>query len=170
MSKSKIIVTLLGLSALIVVSAVVWTSGAKQREIESYPKVTIPVLNTLEGDWYAAGIFDYRLVTEVEFSEEKRRHEIIVQGNELDSATLSYWNGEVWGTETTLPESTANLFTIPGLFTTIRQSLINEIRDEVRAVFTEGPVYPTTIFLGVVRQEGVLVDGTEAKIQVSTLR
>jgi hypothetical protein len=132
-----------------------------------YPEATIPLLNAAETQWYNAGITHYRLVVEVEFSTERRRHTIVVQDGQITEATLSYWDGRTWSEPDLMGLEQAALYTIPGLFTTLRNELNQQLREELRVDMNADPAYPRYMYLGRVWQGGEPMNESEARISVA---
>lgn len=136
------------------------------------PRVSLDRLNREEADWYAEGIFDYRLLVHVRFSTEQRRYDIEVRDNVLASAQSARWDevAETWGPFGPITDEEATFFTIPGMFNMLRTDLLNEDveREALRMELAEGQQYPGLIFLGNIVQEGAAVDGTELIIEVLT--
>jgi len=132
-----------------------------------YPEATIPLLNAAETQWYNAGIAHYRLVVEVEFSTERRRHAIIVQNGQITEAALSYWDGRTWGDPVLMGLEQAALYTVPGLFNTLRAELNQAFREDLRVDMNTDPAYPRYMYLGPVWQGGELMSESEARISVT---
>lgn len=158
----KIISISLGLFGLAALFAMVLYAYRERR----YPEVTFPTLNDAETAWYNAGILDYRLVVEVEFATERRRHAVTVQNGQVTEATISYLNGRTWTVPETFGYDLAAGYTVPGLFNTLRVELNQEMREELQADMNEDPSYPRHIYFGLVWIEGEPMEGSEARFTV----
>jgi hypothetical protein len=132
-----------------------------------YPEATIPLLNAAETQWYNAGITHYRLAVEVEFSTERRRHAIIVQNGQITEATLSYWDGRTWSEPILMGLEQAALYTVPGLFNTLRDELNQALRKDLRVDMNTDPAYPRYMYLGPVWQDSEPMNESEARISVA---
>lgn len=152
---------LLGLLAAAVAFAALYTHRERR-----FPEVDFLLLNEAETDWYNAGISDYRLVVEVEFSTERRRHEIVVRNFQVSEASLAYWDGEVWSASEQTNLQQAADYSVPGLFQLLRMELNLKLREEVRVDMHFDPVYPRYIYLGTVWQDGEEMEGSEARLTV----
>jgi len=132
------------------------------------PNVTISGLNEVEGDWYNSDQFNYHLVVEVEFGDERRRHETTVENGRVIESTLSYWDDSRgdWGEKNPLNLEQSSTYTIAGLFDTIRNELQLHNREDVRVKMEGEPVIPMVILFGRVLQEGIPVEGTQTRITV----
>jgi hypothetical protein len=131
-----------------------------------YPEATFALLNEAETQWYNAGIQHYRLVVEVEFSTERRRHAIQVQNGEVVEATLSYWEQGSWSEPGQMNLAESLQYTVPGLFTSLRQELNLNFREEIRVDMNAEPSYPRHIYFGLVWQDGEPMAESEARISV----
>jgi hypothetical protein len=131
-----------------------------------FPEANISMLNTAETQWYNAGINHYRLLVEVEFSTERRRHAVVVQHGQITEATLSYWDGDAWSEPQGMAFDQANDYTIPGLFSFLRQELNLEMREELRVDINDDPPYPRYIYFGQVWLDGEPMADSEARITV----
>ena len=132
-----------------------------------YPELTFTLLNNAETQWYNAGITDYRLVVDVEFSTERRRHAITVRNGEIIEATLSYWDKGAWGEPDSMNLEQAIQYTVPGLFNSLRQEINLDFREELRVDMNTDPAYPRYIYLGQVWQDGEPMPESEARFSVT---
>lgn len=134
------------------------------------PQVSLDRLNRQEAEWYAQGIWNYRVLVLVRFATEQRRYQIEVRDNIIADAKSSRWDEdqETWGPFTTAGTEEADFFTIPGLFGMLRADLRNEEvdREVMRMGLADGQTYPGLIYLGDIIQDGVSVDGTDLVIEV----
>jgi len=131
-----------------------------------YPELTFTLLNNAETQWYNAGIQHYRLVVDVEFSTERRRHTLTVRNGEIIEATISYWDKGTWSEPDTMNLEQALQYTVPGLFNSLRQEINLNIREELRVDINADPAYPRYIYFGQVWQEGEPMAESEARISV----
>ncbi len=158
----KIVLSLLvGLSLLAVVIFFFYNKSEQR-----YPVATFTLLNEAETQWYTAGIQHYRIVVEVEFSTERRRHAATVQNGQIIEATLSYWDGKTWSTPETASLDSADDYIIPGLFTTLRGELNNDIREDLRVDMHDDPAYPRYMYFGRVWLENEPMDDSLAHFTV----
>lgn len=160
----KIIPVLLIVLTLVVLLTYVLYNNRERR----YPEATIPLLNDAETAWYNAGIQDYRLVVDVEFATEHRRHTVVVQNGQIAEATISYLTGETWSTPEPVGFDLAADYTIPGLFTALRTELNQQMREELRADMHEDPSYPRYLYFGPVWLDGEPMASSEARFTVVT--
>ncbi|HNB52345.1 MAG TPA: DUF6174 domain-containing protein [Anaerolineales bacterium] len=158
----KIIPLLLIVLGLAAVLAYVLYANREQR----YPEATIPLLNDAETAWYNAGIQDYRMVVDVEFATEHRRHTVVVQSGQITEATIAYLTGETWSTPEPVGFDLAADYTIPGLFTALRTELNQQMREELRADMHEAPSYPQYMYFGPVWLDGEPMASSEARFTV----
>lgn len=136
----------------------------------SLPAITLDRLNAEETSWYAEGIFDYRLLVEVRFASEKRRYDIVVADNVLQSAQSARWDEDMkqWGEFSPTPSEEAAFFTVPGMFSMLRRDLVNEDvkRESLRMQLSDAGPYPGVIILGNLIQDGVVAEGTQLVIEM----
>jgi hypothetical protein len=132
------------------------------------PGLSIIRLTEAEADWYEAGVASYRVVVDISFSGEKRRHWIVVRNNLLESAETAGWDGEAWGAPQAMGAEDAAFYTIPGLFQTVRLALQNEqvAREAYRMSAGGEPPIPRVIYFSEIIQEGEPVEGTALLIEV----
>lgn len=130
------------------------------------PEINLTVLNQAETAWYSAGIQDYRVVVDVRFATEHRRHTVVVQNGQIVEATLAYLTGKTWSTPEPVGFDLATNYTIPGLFTALRTELNQQMREELRADMHENPAYPRYMYFGPVWIDGAPMASSEARFTV----
>lgn len=132
-----------------------------------YPEASFSLLNEAETAWYNAGILDYRVVVEVEFASEHRRHAITVRNGQITETTLSYLNGDTWSPPEPIAVESAAEYTIPGLFNALRLELNQLMREDLRVDMNETPVYPRYMYFGAVWVDGEPMADSEARFTVT---
>lgn len=158
----KVIFPLLIVLGLIAMAVYVVYYNRERR----YPETTFTILNDAETAWYNAGIMDYRVVVDVEFASEHRRHTITVQNGQITEATLSYLREGDWTPPEASPLDLASDYTIPGLFTFLRLELNQALRETIRTDMHADPSYPRYMYFGRAWIDGVPMDDSEARFTV----
>lgn len=166
----KFLLWAIPLASLVLIVGVFGSPWVERWEDRRVPGATIDEINAQEEKWYMAEVTDYTLIVDLDLAGEGRRHTVTVRAGLLAEAHVQYWGAQArgWGPPVALPAEEAYYMTVPGLFETVRGALLNSGRDEVRADFEGEPPFPRLIILGPVRQDGELVEGTEARLNVQS--
>lgn len=158
----KIILLLLGFLSLALL-AIFILSGSREKR---YPEVNFSTLNEAETSWYNAGLLHYHMIVDVEFSSERRRHDLTIQNGQVSQAAISYWEDNSWSQPNAINAEQASLYTIPGLFNMLREELNRQMREEIRMDINPDPAYPRYIYLGKVWLEGEPMEESEAHFTI----
>jgi hypothetical protein len=136
----------------------------------SIPMVTIERLNGYEAGWYSRNIPDYQIRISATFAEERRLYDITVRQGQLAEALTASWDeaADDWGALAPAGDEDASYFTVPGLFSTVRASLLNEDapRAYLRVDYDEDRAIPARIIYGPLLDDGYIMDDTELIIEV----
>jgi hypothetical protein len=163
MNLRKILPWLLLTVLIVVVGTVLYN---RDREVRLYPQATIGRIVEGEKEWYESGISSYKIRLEVEFSSERRRHEIIVRDFQYFEGTTEFASGTGWSDPVPMDAEEGDFLTVVGLFSTTRSALQGGVRQDVLMQLHEAPVYPEIVFLGDVVQDGFVIAGTQTTITV----
>jgi len=131
--------------------------------------VTVQSIDATRARWDARPVRSYHIIVDVERPGDRRRNAITVFEETIIRSSVAYWDEKTrdWGPPRELTAGQATPFTVPGLFTLIRQELIEGHRSDCRVAFVGDPPIPERVLLGPVMRSERPVGGSEATIFVT---
>ncbi len=144
--------------------------AATRNPYRNVPLANFQRVTTGERSWFEAGILDYDISVQIEFSTEKRVNNLEIRQGVVTMAEYARWDeaSGTWSPFTSMDENEFRFYTIPGLLETVRSALQNEEvpRTEIRMQLEEAPPIPSMIYMGDIIQNGIVMDATGLLMEV----
>ncbi|MBI1951119.1 MAG: hypothetical protein HYS34_07130 [Acidobacteria bacterium] len=131
-------------------------------------EVTVQQVDAMRARWVASPVRSYHIIVDVERPGDRRRNDITLLVDTVTRSSVAYWNEKArdWGPARELTAAKATPFTVPGLYDSIREELLEGHRSDCRVAFVGDPPVPERILLGPVMGSGAPMPGTEATVIV----
>lgn len=144
------------------------SAGCKQKGLQ---EASLKMINEAQAQWEHHPVRSYNVVVVVQQGDHLRKNELQVKNGKVIFATVRFWdsNHDRWGDRVELNERQALPFTIPGLFETVREELIQHSRENIRVAMNGNPPFPRTVVLGPLIGQGGSVQDSTANISVKHL-
>ena len=110
--------------------------------------VSLSTIRSDEARWLTSGPASYRIVVDIQRTDEQRRYRVTVQDGAIIDAELRYRDGRSWGEPQPLRDAQATVATVPGLYELIREELTSPVGRPVLVRLRSDPPYPARILIG----------------------
>lgn len=120
--------------------------------------------------WDRLNVDSYHTVVEVERFRERRRADVVVRDDVLQSATMRYWSDadDAWEPAVALNEEQGRPYTVPGLFEMVGRQLGAQQRS-VKVHYDDEYAFPDLLQLGNVHDEqGTVVPNSNVEVRLIT--